>query len=77
MLKTNSRFPSSVPIKNKSDSFAVLFSFYWIIYNASNFKSEKFSLIIALLLDNLYKNSDTFIPPNLGWGSLNHKGQRE
>ena len=30
-------------------------------------KRKTVSLIIALLLDNLYKNSDTFIP-NLGWG---------
>ena len=27
---------------------------------------------LVLLLDNLCKNSNTFIP-NLGWGSLNHK----
>ena len=41
-------------------------------------KKEIFSFLIALLLDidNLYENSDTFIP-NLGWGSLNHNGQNE
>ena len=36
-------------------------------------KREAVSIIIALLLDNLYKNRDTFIQI-LGWGSLNHKG---
>ena len=38
-------------------------------------KRETVSLIVALLLNNLYKNSDTFIT-NLGQ-SFNHKAQKE
>ena len=64
-------------IKNNNLYSLKVFEIWKLQIRKNLWVKEKPSVLrTALLLINLYENSDTFTS-NLGWGSLNHKGQNK